>query len=102
MPKIVLRLCWGGPLWAGPAHVIYVTTDDLFVAHPERVPVRPKVGIQPRISDAELLTATVMRALLGYTSETRWLRYARAHLLGMFPHLPGPSSRRQVLRPDPF
>ena len=41
----------------------------------------PRVGIAPQISDAELLTLAVMQALLGYTSETRWLRYARAHLL---------------------
>ena len=40
--------------------------------------------------DAELLTLAVMQALLGYTSEARWLRYARAriHLVTMVPHLP--------------
>ena len=35
------------------------------------------VGIAPRLSDAELVTVAVMQALLGFTSETRWLRYAR-------------------------
>ena len=29
----------------------YVTTDDLLKAHPERVPWRPAVGIQPRVTD---------------------------------------------------
>ena len=68
------------------ATALYVTTDDLLKAHPERVPPRPRVGIAPRISDAELLTPAVMQALLGFTSKTRWLRHARAHLLPMFPH----------------
>jgi len=80
------------------ATALYVTTDDLLAAHPERVPVRPRVGIAPKISDAELLTLAVMQALLGYTSETRWLRYARAHLLGMFPQLPGQSGYNKRLR----
>jgi hypothetical protein len=29
-----------------------------------------------------------MEALLSFTSETRWLRYARKNLLVMFPNLP--------------
>jgi hypothetical protein len=74
------------------ATALYVTTDDLLAAHPERVPARPRVGIAPKITDAELLTLAVMQALLGYTSETGWLRYARAHLAGMFPNLPGQSA----------
>ena len=80
------------------ATALYVTTDDLLRAHPERVPARPRVGIVPRISDAELLTLAVMQALLGYTSETRWLRYARANLLVMFPHLPQQSGYNKRLR----
>jgi len=66
------------------ATALYVTADDLLAAHPERVPARPRVGIVPKISDAEVLTLAVMQALLGYTSETRWWRYARANLLPMF------------------
>jgi len=80
------------------ATALYVTTDDLLAAHPQRVPARPKIGIQPKISDAELLTLAVMQALLGYTSETHWLRYARTHLLGMFPSLPGQSGYNKRLR----
>jgi hypothetical protein len=80
------------------ATALYVTTDDLLAAHPERVPARPRVGIAPRISDAELLTLAVMQALLGYTSETRWLRYARKHLRAMFPYLPGQSGYNKRLR----
>lgn len=56
---------------------LYVTTDDLLKAHPEEVPTRPRVGIVPKISDAELVVLSVMQALLGYRSETRWLRRVR-------------------------
>ncbi len=30
----------------------------------------------PQISDAQLVTLAVMQALLGFTSKTRWLRFA--------------------------
>src|SRR5438128_3814456 len=40
---------------------------------------RPQVGVQPKITDAELLTLAVMQALLGYTSERRWLRQEPDH-----------------------
>jgi hypothetical protein len=80
------------------ATALYVTTDDLLRAHPERCPARPRVGFAPRISDAELLTLAVMQALLGFPSEDRFLRYARKHLLGMFPNLPGQSGYNKRLR----
>jgi hypothetical protein len=38
------------------------------------------VGITPKLSDAELVTMAMMQALLGYVSEARRLRHARAHL----------------------
>src|SRR5215204_1452436 len=62
------------------ATALYVRTDDLLKAAPERAPWRPKVGIEPQISDAELITLAVMAALLRFTSEARWLRHARVHL----------------------
>lgn len=80
------------------ATALYVTTDDLLRAHPERVPARPRVGIMPRTSDAEMLTLAVMQALLGYTNETQWLRYARKNLLAMFPNLPLQSGYNKRLR----
>lgn len=80
------------------ATALYVTTDDLLRAHPERVPARPKIGITPKTSDAEMLTLAVMQALLGYTNETQWLRYARKNLLGMFPNLPLQSGYNKRLR----
>ncbi len=33
---------------------LYVWTDDLLKAAPERVPWRPDAGISPKVSDAEL------------------------------------------------
>jgi hypothetical protein len=80
------------------ATALYVTTDDLLKQHPERVPPRPKVGFVAQISDAELLTLAVMQALLGFTSERRWLRHAGTHLLAMFPSLPGQSGYNKRLR----
>jgi len=70
------------------ATALYVRTDDLLKESPHRAPCRPAVGIGPQISDAELVTLAVMQALLGFTSEARWLRHARTHLRDMFPRLP--------------
>jgi len=70
------------------ATALYVRTDDLLKESPQLAPWRPVVGICPRLSDAELVTLAVMQALLGFTSEARWLRHARAHLAHLFPYLP--------------
>jgi hypothetical protein len=53
------------------ATALYVRVDDLLNSHPERVPAPPRVCIEPKISDAELVTLSVMSALLGHTSEAR-------------------------------
>ena len=38
-----------------------------------------------------------MQAILGYTSEAKWLRHARAHLCHLFPYLPQqPGYTRQL------
>jgi hypothetical protein len=70
------------------ATALYVKTDDLLKASPYLARWRPAVGITPKLSDAELVTLAVMQALLGFTSESRWLRHARAHLGHLFPYLP--------------
>lgn len=80
------------------ATALYVTTDDLLKAHPEQLPERPRVGIAPRISDAELVVLAVMQALLGYRSETRWLRRAHKDFHAMFPYLPGQSGYNKRLK----
>lgn len=80
------------------ATAIYVRTDDLLKASPDRVPWRPRVGLAPRITDAELVTLAVMQALLGFTSEARWLRHANAHLRHLFPYLPHQPGYNKRLR----
>jgi len=70
------------------ATALYVKADDMLKESPQLAPWRPEVGISPLLSDAELVTLAVMQALLGFTSEARWLRYARAHLRHLFPYLP--------------
>jgi hypothetical protein len=62
------------------ATALYVKTDDLLKESPYLAPWRPRVGIAPKLTDAELVTLAVLQALLGCTSESRWLRFARAHL----------------------
>lgn len=80
------------------ATALYVTADDLLKTHPEQVPERPVVGIVPLISDAELIVLAVMQALLGYRSETRWLRRAHKDFHQMFPYLPGQSGYNKRLK----
>src|SRR6266496_4008426 len=72
--------------------------DDLLKTAPHLAPWRPAVGIAPKLSDAELATLAVMQALLGYPSEARWLRYARAHLGHLFPYLPKQPGYNKRLR----
>lgn len=48
------------------ASALYVMTDDLLHAHPERAPARPKGSFEPVTSDAEMLTLAVMQAVLSY------------------------------------
>jgi hypothetical protein len=80
------------------ATALYVTTDDFLIDNPQHRPWRPKVGLEPRLSDAELVTLTVLQALLGFTSEARWLRYATTHLRGMFRYLPTQSGYNKRVR----
>jgi hypothetical protein len=80
------------------ATALSVTIDDLLRQAPHPAPWRPPVGIAPRLSDAELVTLAVMQALLGFTSEARWLRYAGRHLRHLFPYLPGQSGDNKRLR----
>jgi hypothetical protein len=84
------------------ATALYVRTDDLLKASPERAPWRPRVGITPQISDAEVITLAVMQALLQFTSEARWLRHAHLHLRHLFrylPQQPGYNKRLRALAP---
>jgi DDE family transposase len=80
------------------ATALYVRIDDALKDAPGLAPWRPAVGITPKLSDAELVTVAVMQALLGFTSETRWLRYATEHLRDLFPYLPGQAGYNKRLR----
>ena len=80
------------------ATALYVRTDDLLKQFPDLAPWRPETGLQPRLTDAELVTLAVMQALLGYASEARWVRHAHAHLGHLFRYLPGQPGYNRRLR----
>ncbi|MFF7756043.1 IS982 family transposase [Streptomyces sp. NPDC007971] len=80
------------------ATALYVKTDDLLTDSPQFAPQRPAVGIVPQLSDAELVTLAMMQAMLGFTSEARWLRHAGAHLRHLFPYLPQQPGYNKRLR----
>ncbi|MFI6368551.1 IS982 family transposase [Nocardia sp. NPDC050630] len=80
------------------ATALYVRTDDLLKTSPELAPWRPRVGFEPELTDAELVTLAVIQALLGFTSERRWLRHARKHLGHLFQYLPQQSGYNKRLR----
>lgn len=55
-------------------------------------------GRKPLLSDAELLCLVVAQQLLQFSSETRWIRHARAHLREMFPNVPTQSGYNKRVR----
>ncbi len=77
---------------------LYVKIDDALRIRPELRQWRPSVGLAPKLSDAELLTLAVLQALLGFTSETRFLRHAKGHLGPWFPYIPHQSGYNKRLR----
>lgn len=56
------------------------------------------IGRPPLLSDSELVCLAVAQALLGFNSESRWLRYVNKHLSGMFPYLPQRAGYNKRLR----
>jgi hypothetical protein len=80
------------------ATALYCRIDDTLADRPELRPWRPRVGIAPKLSDAELLTLAVLQVLLGFEHEARWLRHAREQLKGLFPYLPGQAGYNKRLR----
>jgi hypothetical protein len=80
------------------ATALQARIDDELKASPWLAPWRPKVGITPTLSDAELLTLAVMSALLGYTSERRRLRRVDRDFHGLFPYVPQQSGYGKRLR----
>jgi hypothetical protein len=80
------------------ATALYVKVDDLLKGSPQIARWRPPVGMPVRLSDAELITLAVMQALLGFTSEARWIRYAHTQLRHLFPYLPQQPGYNKRLR----
>lgn len=84
------------------ATALYVSVDDLLKARPELSPLRPRVGMKPLVSDAELVTLAVLSVILGYEDEARWVRHVRSawrHLFPTVPHQPGYNKRMRQLAP---
>ena len=77
---------------------LYARIDDTLKDHPELRPWRPKIGIAPKLSDAELLTLAVLQVLQGFNHEARWVRHARLSLCHLFPYLPGQAGYNKRLR----
>ncbi|WTU15986.1 hypothetical protein OG816_39140 [Streptomyces sp. NBC_00073] len=46
------------------------------------------LGRPPRLTDSELVCLAVAQAMLGFTSESRWLRFVHSRLGKMFPFVP--------------
>ena len=84
------------------ATALYVKIDDMLRDWPDLGPERPPGGIVPALSHAELLTMAVMSALLGFTSERRWLRYVTENLAGMFPRRIGQPGYNKRIRKSFF
>jgi hypothetical protein len=80
------------------ATALYVKIDDMLEDWPDLALPRPATTTSITVSDAELLTMAVMSALLGFTSERRWLRYVNACLAGMFPRRIGQSGYNKRVR----
>ncbi|MDQ0380934.1 IS982 family transposase [Amycolatopsis thermophila] len=70
---------------------LYVKIDDHLAG-------RRRTGRPPKLTDAELVTLAVAQALLGFTSEARWLRFLPARMPGAFRYLPGQSGYNRRLR----
>lgn len=80
------------------ATALYVKIDDALKASPQLNRYRPPIGINPKITDAELITLAVLQALLGHHKEARWLRHARSHLAHLFPYIPKQPGYNKRLR----
>jgi hypothetical protein len=74
------------------ATALYVKIDD------ERDGLLRLPGRPPALSHSELICLAVMQSMLGFHSEARWLRYARAHLRHLFPFLPQQPGYNKRLR----
>ena len=70
---------------------LYVKIDD-------ELETGRRMGWPPQLTDSELVALAVAQTLLGFHSETRWLRSANTHLASMFPYLPQHSGYTTLAR----
>jgi hypothetical protein len=75
---------------------VYVLIDDAIQVGAVNIPARP--GPAPACSDAELLTITVVRHLLGRRSEAGFLGEVRRDWAALFPNLPHQSEANRRVR----
>lgn len=80
------------------ATALYVEADEFVKTHPELVPLRPRIGIKPQVSDAELMTLAVLAVVQQIDNETRWVRFSNTHLRHLFPRLLQQSGYNKRLR----
>jgi hypothetical protein len=87
-----------GPLGRAITIAPYVTIDDAMKSDPRLCRLRPEVGLDVQLSDAELCTIAVIQSLLGFTSEARFPRWAGTNLVDAFPYLPNQPGYNKRLR----
>lgn len=75
---------------------VYVLVDDAITAGAVTIPARP--GPTPACSDAELLTITLVRHLLGRRSEAGFLAETARDWAALFPRLPHQSEANRRIR----
>lgn len=80
------------------ATALYVEVDEFVTAHPELLPPRPRIGIKPQVSDAEMVTLAVLAVLQKVDNESWWVRRVRADLTHLFPYVPQQSGYNKRLR----
>lgn len=66
---------------------------------PHRAHPVTRVGIAPRLSDAELVTLAVLQALLGHNDEARFIRYAHTPPHQLVPVPAGTTGLQQAAAP---
>ncbi|MFE2972702.1 hypothetical protein ACFXKC_56115 [Streptomyces sp. NPDC059340] len=60
----------------------------LYVKFDDEITDTRWLGRPPRLTDSELVCLAVAQAMLGFTSESRWLRFVHSRLGAMFPFVP--------------
>ncbi|MFE3634746.1 hypothetical protein [Streptomyces sp. NPDC059168] len=53
---------------------LHAATGDLPKRRPDPAPRRPGAGVSPQLTDADLVTLSMLRAMPGFASGARWLR----------------------------